>query len=129
MPTFRAFWEARDVDDLQGLGFFDERQAREERERRGQIRRADAARAAGRGAEEASGLQRPSCAKLLEHLAPSPARMVLVNLEDLWGETEPQNVPGTHTERPNWRRKARFHFEEFSTKPEVVEYACAGWTS
>jgi 4-alpha-glucanotransferase len=47
--------------------------------------------------------------------------MVLVNLEDLWQETEPQNVPGTHTERPNWLRKARFSFEEFSTRADVVE--------
>jgi 4-alpha-glucanotransferase len=59
--------------------------------------------------------------KLLEWLAASPARMVLINLEDLWGETAPQNVPGTHTERPNWRRKARLSFEEFSQSPEVVE--------
>jgi 4-alpha-glucanotransferase len=47
--------------------------------------------------------------------------MVLVSLEDLWQETEPQNVPGTSSERPNWRRKARFSFEEFSTRADVVE--------
>jgi 4-alpha-glucanotransferase len=47
--------------------------------------------------------------------------MVLVNLEDLWHEGEPQNVPGTHSERPNWQRKARFSFEEFSARAEVVE--------
>ena len=47
--------------------------------------------------------------------------MVLVNLEDLWHETEPQNVPGTSTERPNWQKKARFSFEEFSTRADVVE--------
>jgi 4-alpha-glucanotransferase len=56
----------------------------------------------------------------LEHLARSPARMVLVNLEDLWGEEEPQNVPGTQDERPNWRRKARLTFEEFSRRPAVA---------
>jgi 4-alpha-glucanotransferase len=31
---------------------------------------------------------------------------VLVTLEDLWLEDRPQNVPGTSTERPNWRRRA-----------------------
>jgi hypothetical protein len=30
-------------------------------------------------------------------------------------------VPGTYTERPNWQRKARFSFEEFSTRADVVE--------
>jgi 4-alpha-glucanotransferase len=58
--------------------------------------------------------------RCLEHLAASPARLALVNLEDLWLETEPQNVPGTHRERPNWHRKARLTFEEFSTRPEIV---------
>jgi 4-alpha-glucanotransferase len=57
----------------------------------------------------------------MEGLAKSPARMVLVNLEDLWLEREPQNVPGTHIERPNWQRKARFSFEEFSTRADVLE--------
>jgi len=35
-----------------------------------------------------------------------------VNLEDLWGETQPQNVPGTTHERPNWRRRARYAMED-----------------
>ncbi|MFP5286964.1 MAG: 4-alpha-glucanotransferase, partial [Thermoanaerobaculia bacterium] len=120
MPTFRAFWEARDVAVLQQLGFFSEDQAREERERRAELRRQmlEELPTGERNDERAhAGVLR----RLLEILAASPARMVLVNLEDLWGEAEPQNVPGTHTERPNWRRKARYSFEEFSTKPEVVD--------
>jgi 4-alpha-glucanotransferase len=120
MPAFRSFWEARDVADLQDLGFFDEQQAREERERRGAIRRKMIGELPqeerGDGREYAGVLRRR-----LDWLASSPARMVLINLEDLWGETEPQNVPGTHDERPNWRRKARYTFEELSRKPEVVD--------
>lgn len=57
----------------------------------------------------------------LRHLAASRARLLSVNLEDLWLETEPQNVPGTQDEYPNWRRKARYPLEEFSRRPEVVE--------
>jgi 4-alpha-glucanotransferase len=121
MPTFRAFWEGRDVADLEHLGFFDADQARAERERRGELRRkleGELPHDPGRGPEAAyRGVLRGQ----LEHLASSPARMVLVNLEDLWNETEPQNVPGTHTERPNWQRKARLSFEQFSQKPEVVD--------
>lgn len=125
MPMFSAFLEAKDVDDLESLGFFDADQARAERERRAQLRREmerdipEEVRAEADGDQEA--IDRAVLRQLLEWLAASPARMVLVNLEDLWGETEPQNVPGTHTERPNWRRKARFSFEEFSQSPEVVD--------
>jgi 4-alpha-glucanotransferase len=115
MPTFEAFWQARDVDELHSLGFFSPEDVRRERERRQAIRR-DLEAELGRAATEREILQH-----YLDRLAASPARLVLVNLEDLWQETEPQNVPGTHDERPNWRRKARLSFEEFSARADVVE--------
>lgn len=57
----------------------------------------------------------------LAYLASSRARIVLVNLEDLWLEMEPQNFPGTGEERFNWRRKARYTFEAFSQIPQVLK--------
>ncbi|HET9210822.1 MAG TPA: 4-alpha-glucanotransferase [Thermoanaerobaculia bacterium] len=121
MPTFEGFLQSKDVDDLQSLGFFTPEQAHQEKERRGEIRHAMEAELPpeerGRGAATDAALLR----RRLDHLATSPARMVQVNLEDLWQETEPQNVPGTYDERPNWQRKARFSFEEFSTRADVVE--------
>jgi 4-alpha-glucanotransferase len=121
MPTFEGFLQSKDVDDLQSLGFFTPEQAHQEKERRGRIRHAMEEELPpeqrGKGAATDLALLR----RRLDHLAASPARMVQVSLEDLWQETEPQNVPGTHDERPNWRRKARFSFEEFSTRADVVE--------
>ena len=38
-------------------------------------------------------------------VADPDAASVVVSLEDLWGETLPQNVPGTGPEVPNWRRQ------------------------
>jgi 4-alpha-glucanotransferase len=46
-------------------------------------------------------------AAILELLAASEAPVVIVNLEDLWLETRPQNVPGTSAERPNWKRRSK----------------------
>ena len=124
MPTFRGSWEGRDVDDLQALGLFDERQAAEERQRRGAQRQQLAGAAAAHWPGAWDGRSDPLPLVLrdrLEHLAASPARMVLVNLEDLWYETEPQNVPGTREDqRPNWRRKARLSFEDMTRRPEVA---------
>ncbi len=121
MPTFQAFWQAKDVDDLQSLGFFTPEQAAEERRRRGAIRQTLEGELAPEERGKGKATQGALLRQQLDHLAASPARMVLVNLEDLWHETEPQNVPGTHTERANWQRKARFSFEEFSTRADVVE--------
>lgn len=121
MPTFRAFWDAKDVDDLEDLGLFDPNQANAERERREQICQGmtEALPADRRGDDDKT--YREVLRDRLHHLASSPARMVLVNLEDLWGETRPQNIPGTSFERPNWRRKASLSFEEFSIRDDIEE--------
>lgn len=60
-------------------------------------------------------------AACMKYLSASQGHLVLVNLEDLWEETQPQNVPGTGPERPNWRRKSRHSFDEFTQMPEVVD--------
>jgi 4-alpha-glucanotransferase len=48
----------------------------------------------------------------LLHLASSAADLVLVDLEDLWGEHEPQNRPGTGTGAANWRRRGMHTLSE-----------------
>lgn len=56
----------------------------------------------------------------LSFLAAGDARMLLVNLEDLWLERRPQNVPGTAGEHPNWRRPARYPFQRFRQMRNVT---------
>jgi 4-alpha-glucanotransferase len=51
----------------------------------------------------------------LKYVAGSPARYVIVNLEDTWQETAPQNIPGTSD--GNWERKAARGLEKF---PELT---------
>jgi 4-alpha-glucanotransferase len=94
MPTFAAFW--------------DEDPRRE----------ALAAALERRGHEVADG---PAAldACLLE-LARSDAEAVLVNLEDMWWEREPQNMPGTGGEQPNWRRLARHGVDELDEVPGLA---------
>lgn len=53
-------------------------------------------------------------------LAASPACHVLVNVEDLWGEMESQNAPGTVAET-NWTLRARYSLEEWSAVPGLEE--------
>jgi 4-alpha-glucanotransferase len=58
----------------------------------------------------------------LDDMAALDDETVLVTLEDLWGELEPQNVPGTSGEHAkNWRRRARHSLEEMFELPEVRE--------
>jgi len=108
MPTFRGFWEALDVDDRVELGWLGEDEAGRERYLRQQERGTWRARLAAAGRLSTREADDPVAvhAAALESMGESDARLVLVALEDLWGETEPQNVPGTWRERPNWRHRA-----------------------
>ena len=45
--------------------------------------------------------------------------MVLANVEDLWLETVPQNIPGTtNDERPNFRRRLARSLDELEQLAE-----------
>ncbi|MFB3108853.1 MAG: 4-alpha-glucanotransferase, partial [Candidatus Binatia bacterium] len=57
----------------------------------------------------------------LSYLSASPARLLLINLEDLWLERDSQNLPGSGDESANWKKKARYGFEEFCQMPCVME--------
>ena len=53
-------------------------------------------------------------------LAASAAQLLVVNLEDMWGEAEPQNLPGTSLEQPNWRRRARYGVDQLDDVPGLA---------
>jgi 4-alpha-glucanotransferase len=122
MPTFTAMWEGLDTALRLELGLIDEEGARADREDREELRAALVVflRAEGWLPEEAAPTAHEVMRACQRYLAGSPARTVIVNLEDVWGEREPQNMPGTGSERANWVRKAAAAFEEFRDDPEVV---------
>ena len=120
MPTFAAFWRGLDLQDRADLGLLDEPEVRAEAGRREAIRNGTVRmlRRAGLLGDD-DGLP-AVLAGLLQWLAGSEAEMVLANLEDFWQATEPQNVPGTWRERPNWRRRAAVPLEAFDAVPGLV---------
>lgn len=81
--------------------------------------------AAGAGAADPSGGDEPRseqvAAALLEELGESKAAVVIVNLEDLWGEPDPQNVPGTVTEHLNFARPMALTVDEIASDPRVAD--------
>lgn len=110
MPAFEAFLRGLDIDDRFDLGLIKRsdlpRQHRHRRELVAAIR-------------EFPGADKDLLLAALRWLARSDAAIVLVNIEDLWRETLPQNVPGTSSERPNWRRKLRYSVEQIRTNDQV----------
>lgn len=57
--------------------------------------------------------------RYMERMASGPCELLQINIEDLWGETEPQNIPGTWKEYPNWRKKLKYSTEEWLENPEL----------
>ena len=55
-------------------------------------------------------------------LASTPSMLMVLNQEDLLKETEQQNLPGSTSEYPNWRRKMRCTVEELWESPEVQAF-------
>jgi 4-alpha-glucanotransferase len=56
----------------------------------------------------------------LAHLAAGDADLVLVDLEDTWGERAPQNRPGTGPEEPNWRRRSAYTLAELQRSDPIA---------
>ena len=121
MPTFAAFWRGLDVADRIEDGLLREGDAEDEHRDRAEVRLAliRSLREAGLlETEEPS--EREALEATLVWLARSDARFVVVNLEDLWAELRPVNVPGvlSHT---NWRGKAARSLEELRRSDDVLE--------
>ena len=54
---------------------------------------------------------------------------MVLNQEDLFKDTDQQNLPGTTEQYPNWRHKMRYTVDELGTDPQAQ--ACTrmfhGW--
>ena len=54
-------------------------------------------------------------------LVSTPAKLVVLNQEDLFLEMNQQNLPGTTDQYPNWKRKMRYSLEDLIRQPEARE--------
>jgi 4-alpha-glucanotransferase len=121
MPPFASFWEGLDVQDRVELGLLDKEGAIAELNSRSKLRNALVRflRPGERRGKDPSIVDVLKAS--LKYLGKSRNHMAIVNLEDLWFEKQPQNVPGTCEERPNWKRKARYDIRQITGIQEVGE--------
>ena len=111
--TFAAHWRGLDIPFRAKLGLLTKDQVQQEKRRRKELNRCTAEFL--RRKELLRGDRADALAvmkALFQWLGEGDAETVLVWLEDLWGETQPQNVPGTFNEYRNWSRKASRSLEE-----------------
>lgn len=114
MPTFSSFWNGKDIGQRVEEGLLDEAGAEIERAQRERTRRDLVKVLLPKAVSET----RTVLESLLRFLGRSDAKIVLVNLEDLWLEEKPQNVPGV-PER-SWRQRLRPSLEEMQNDETVT---------
>jgi 4-alpha-glucanotransferase len=112
-PPFAAWWKEDDIDDGEDLGVY--------RDGRGDEARHDRQRTLTylQGLFGTSGMEETRDA-ILAWMARSEAAVTVVNVDDLWGEERRQNVPGTDTERPNWRARHALSLEELASSTDLI---------
>jgi 4-alpha-glucanotransferase len=123
LPTVWGFWSRRDIAEKERVGAFPEpamavaaRRARAE-EIEGLIE-----------ALQRERLLRPGHRRdvvplqaILHFMARTPARLLMIGIEDLIGVEEQANLPGTLDEHPNWRRRLPMTLEQIAANPQVAE--------
>lgn len=126
LPTLQGFVQARDLDWRHRLdpgGDPEAAASAAEERRRERDLLVTALRRAGLLTDDADP-EDPAFAALLEAaahawLASTPSQIMMVQLEDLLGEVEQVNLPGTTDEHPNWRRRLPLPLDEIARLPAL----------
>ncbi len=121
MAPFAAFWPGLDVERRRSFGLLSADEAEVELARRARVRATltAALRSAGHlpeGPED----EREVLTACLAAMASSRAKAVIVALEDLWGETRAQNLPGV-PDPTNWRGRLAHTLEAARGMREVAD--------
>jgi 4-alpha-glucanotransferase len=103
LPTLSGFASGRDIEARLTAGLIEEESYRFQRAARAdEVARLNAILLATGFTDDPIGF-----------LLSTPCAVAVINQEDLTGETEQQNLPGSTWQHPNWRRKMKVAVEDF----------------
>ncbi len=129
LPTLKGFWLGHDIDVRASLGLFPS-----EEERSAQLVRRAEERArlllalerehllpAGMSVHSSSAPEMTPelVLAILIYLARTPSQVMVVQAEDVLGQLEQVNLPGTTDKYANWRRKLPLNLEEWADDPRM----------
>jgi 4-alpha-glucanotransferase len=129
LATLAGFWQGSDLDLKRRLNLYPSEQARRNDESARRWDKSLLLRALagedllpdGIDPEDADGapMSPALMAALHGYLARSPARILLIQIDDLMQELEQINLPGTVFERPNWRRRLSKRVDQLPGLPAM----------
>lgn len=117
LPSFKGWLAAHDLKVKRGLGI-DPGESEDARRWVQQMLRAILS-------ERVSNYANDELAAVASFLGATPSKLVVVALEDVLGEIEQVNVPGTIDQHPNWRRKLKIPLEQLPAHANLRRVADA----
>lgn len=133
LPTLAGYWRGRDLELRAGLGQFpDKEELNRQTANRAMDRERLLAALRREGVLPEGFTSHPADMADMDpalilatyrYLARAPAKLALAQAEDMLGETEQANLPGTIDGHPNWRRKLSQNLESWQTDPRVAALA------
>jgi glycogen operon protein len=130
LPTLAGWWEAADIAEQQSIGLMDPAAADKARKERQSDKRQllDLLRAEEllTGEPDLDAPLPPEIAGAVHAMvATTPSLLALIQADDLAGETQAVNLPGTDRERPNWRRRLHLNVDALCRSPVAVAIRAA----
>jgi glycogen operon protein len=108
LPTLAGWWSGADIAEKATLGLIGNVAAEEDRRRADKLRLLKALEAENLAPAHV-GLDAPldpALAKAIHaFIKKTPSALAIMQIDDLLGEQNAVNLPGTDRERPNWRRR------------------------
>ncbi len=115
LPSFAGWMQSHDLDVKHALRI-DPGETHESRQQaQSQLREALEDRSQGFASND--------LAAVAKYLGATPCKLVAVALDDILGDPEQINIPGTIDEHPNWRRKALVPLDELADNEEFKRVA------
>jgi 4-alpha-glucanotransferase len=119
MYPFAAFWEEKDIVERQKMNLINAEEALKELEQRREVKRILISILQCKGltgdlAQDTEAIFRA----VLNLLAACPVFALIINVEDLWLSTKPQNVPGT-MRKQNWTHKTDYSLEKLEKSKNI----------
>ncbi|NOZ24663.1 MAG: 4-alpha-glucanotransferase [Nitrospirae bacterium] len=122
LPTISGFWTGRDIEVKRALNLYPDekaylldlsnRQADRQRLLRALAREGLLPPGIQADPERLPGMTEELRLAVYRYLAMTPSKLLTVNLDDILGTEDQQNLPSTVDEYPNWRQKAPYTTEE-----------------
>ena len=133
LPTLKGMWIGHDLDLREKLGLYPSDELREKQVVERAQDRARLLMALEREGLLPAGVtvhpvsvpeMTPEFALAIHvFLARSPARVLMIQMEDVLGQLEQVNLPATSAEYPNWQRKLPLNIEEWSADARLTVLA------